>query len=176
MLIEGRLDQPTNHWFDPKTRAENLYRRACSQNWLGQVWSALTGRSRHLLNLASVQATCSIGEHHYAGIQTVPISQIRGSGNTSRSMDFDVDFRPLRAHNKARWLGIAAAQQRGAKLPPISLIQVGGTYFISDGHHRVSVARALGHKEIEARVTVWQVAGSLPWQSQMDLNQGQLQS
>lgn len=174
MLIEGRLDQHPYHWFDPKAQAENLYRRACNQNWLGQVWSALTGHSRHLLNLASVQATCTIREHHYVGIRTVPISQIRGSGNTSRAMDFDVDFRPLRAHSKARWLGIAAAQQRGVKLPPISLVQVGETYFIEDGHHRVSVARALGQKEIEARITVWQVTGPLPWKTQLDLNQGQL--
>lgn len=31
-------------------------------------------------------------------------------------------------------------------------------YYVRDGHHRLSVARALGQEEIEALVTVWEVA------------------
>jgi hypothetical protein len=40
------------------------------------------------------------------------------------------------------------------------LAQVGDIYFVKDGHHRISVARALGQKAIEARVVAWQVEGS----------------
>jgi ParB-like chromosome segregation protein Spo0J len=40
---------------------------------------------------------------------------------------------------------------------PVELIQVGGTDYIVDGHHRVSVARALGYDYINAEITVWQV-------------------
>ena len=36
------------------------------------------------------------------------------------------------------------AEQRGAVLPPISVVAVGDAYAIRDGHHRVSVARARG--------------------------------
>jgi hypothetical protein len=137
-----------------------LYQRAYSQGWQHKVWSALIGRSRRLLNLATVQATCAVVGRHYAGGQTVPMDQIRGS--LGRSNDFDMDFYPLQTHNRERWLNIAKARQRGVNLPPVELIQVGDVYFVLDGHHRISVARALGQKYIDAVVTVWQVAGSLP--------------
>jgi hypothetical protein len=53
----------------------------------------------------------------------------------------------------------------GDPLPPVELIQVGSVYFVRDGHHRISVARAMGQQEIEAVVTVWQTADILPWES-----------
>jgi len=37
-------------------------------------------------------------------------------------------------------------------MPPISLYRIGEVHFVRDGHHRVSVARALGRTEIEAYV------------------------
>ena len=37
-------------------------------------------------------------------------------------------------------------------------------YFVRDGHHRISVARARGQRAIDAVVTVWDVAGPLPWE------------
>jgi hypothetical protein len=49
-------------------------------------------------------------------------------------------------------------------MPPVVLVQVGDIYFVEDGHHRISVALAWGEQEIEAEVTVWQVAGALPWE------------
>ena len=170
MLIEGRLDQYVYPQLDPQAQAKHwalqLYHRASNKNWIGQIRSVLSGQCLRLLNLASVQVSCIVLEHRNIGIQTVPISQIRGSANQSRSWDFDVNFRPLQAHNKTRWLSIATAQRLGVKLPPVSLIQVGEIYFIEDGHHRISVARALGQQEMAARVTVWKVAGPLPWEKQ----------
>jgi hypothetical protein len=62
------------------------------------------------------------------------------------------------------WLSVAVARQRGKSLPPVKLIQVGDVYYVQDGHHRISVARALGQRDIEAEVTVWQVTGPLPWE------------
>ena len=44
------------------------------------------------------------------------------------------------------------AEQRGTLLPPISVVAVGDTYAIRDGHHRVSVARARGALTIDAIV------------------------
>ena len=97
---------------------------------------------------------------HYAGIQMVAIERIRGS--EGRSRDFDRNFRPLQAHTEGRWRSVAMARQEGKALPPVTLVQVGEAYFCLDGHHRISVARALGAHEIEAEVTVWQVAESSP--------------
>jgi hypothetical protein len=43
--------------------------------------------------------------------------------------------------------------RRGEALPPVDLVKVGEIYFVRDGHHRVSVARALGLSDIDAHVT-----------------------
>ena len=37
-------------------------------------------------------------------------------------------------------------------MPPISVYRIGEVYFVRDGHHRVSVARALGRTDIDAYV------------------------
>jgi hypothetical protein len=38
-------------------------------------------------------------------------------------------------------------------MPPVDLVRVGEICFVQDGHHRVSVARALGRADIDAYVT-----------------------
>jgi hypothetical protein len=48
---------------------------------------------------------------------------------------------------------LALAQRRGESIPPIEVYRVGEMHFVVDGHHRVSVAHALGLKTIEAYVT-----------------------
>jgi hypothetical protein len=140
--------------------ANSLYTRAHKRGQWGQLWASLTGRSRALLALGKVHAACPVQSQSDGGICTVPINQIRGSEN--RSTDFDCDFNPLQEHNRDRWLSIAEARERGKALPPVALIQVGDLYFVRDGHHRISVARALGQKAIEAKVVAWQATRPLP--------------
>ena len=129
-----------------------------------KVWSVLSRPSAQLLTLAEVAASCRSLGHSYLGVQQVPLHRILGSASQGRSQDFDANFRPQRTAVKERWQSIIAARQRGVKLPPVVLIQVGNIYFVEDGHHRISVAHAWGEQEIEAEVTVWQVAGRLPWE------------
>ena len=45
------------------------------------------------------------------------------------------------------------AQRRGAAIPPIEVYRIGGLHFVSDGHHRVSIAAATGQQTIDAYVT-----------------------
>jgi hypothetical protein len=54
---------------------------------------------------------------------------------------------------RPRWERIATAQRKGEAMPPIDVYRIGELHFVKDGHHRVSVARALGHQVIEAWVT-----------------------
>ena len=143
--------------------ASQMFSAAHKRGLMVRIRSALTGSSHHLLSLEAF--TCDVRARHYAGVQTVPVRHIRGS--EGRCADFDVDFRPLRTHSKERWLRIAVAQQAGEVMPPVKLIRIGEIYFVRDGHHRVSVAQALGQKEIEAEVTVWQIAGPPPWEPQV---------
>lgn len=73
-------------------------------------------------------------------------------GSQARSDDFDGDFRLRSPHLQPRWDHVAALMRRGGGTPPIDLLQLGQMYFVVDGHHRVSVARHLGHATIDARV------------------------
>ncbi|MCA9977815.1 MAG: hypothetical protein KC413_18775, partial [Anaerolineales bacterium] len=120
-------------------------------------------RTSHLPNLAEVTADCIILGHTYAGRQTISLNQIRGSTTQARSRDFDANFRPLTRHNIDRWQHIAAAYRRGKRLSPVTLIEVNGVYFVEDGHHRISVAKAENWSDIEAEVTVLQMTRALPW-------------
>jgi ParB-like chromosome segregation protein Spo0J len=54
---------------------------------------------------------------------------------------------------RQRWERLDLAQRRGVFLPPIDVYRVGDLHFVMDGHHRVSIAVAAGHKTIEAHVT-----------------------
>jgi hypothetical protein len=139
----------------------SLYFGARARGRLGRVWSMLTGKSRGLIDLAAVEANVRVDARYEAGLKAVLIEKIKGS--QGRTDDFDRDFRPLQEHSRGRWLSIAAAWRQGKPLPPVDLIQVGDIYFVRDGHHRISVARTVGQKAIDANVIVWHVAGPLPW-------------
>jgi hypothetical protein len=74
-------------------------------------------------------------------------------GTLEPTISFDAAFRPTGELVRARWERIALAHHRGIALPPISVMQRPDGYYVVDGRHRVSVARALGHADIEAWVT-----------------------
>ncbi len=74
-------------------------------------------------------------------------------GTVDRQREFDRRFRPTSGRVRSRWEHIAAAMRRGEAMPPVDLLRIGEVYFVRDGHHRVSVARALGRTDIDAIVT-----------------------
>ena len=88
--------------------------------------------------------------HRRLGLQTIPLDSIVGT--VDRSRDFDRRFRPTSRRVRRRWEGIAESMRRGRSLPPIDVYRVGDLHFVRDGHHRVSVARALGLDMIDAYV------------------------
>ncbi len=133
-------------------QAQNLYRQVYNAAGFGRMWARLLRRPYHLLDLAALAGPGSrmSGDRHYVGVRVVPIDDIVGSEN--RSADFDPEFRPLEDHNQERWLRIATAMVEGETLPPVDLIRVNGVYFVRDGHHRISVARAMRQRYIDAEV------------------------
>jgi hypothetical protein len=142
----------------PTAEAIELYERTLRRGWWHRAVARLLGRSTRLPDLAGALGQDQIAARHYLGAQPVPIAQIRGS--EGRLDSFDDAFHPLRRHTRGRWLGIATAWLQGVALPPVDLIRLGDTYFVRDGHHRISVVRALGIKEIDALVTVWDIAAA----------------
>jgi len=103
-----------------------------------------------LPNIGDVTRTAQ----HYMGAQTVDIRCIGGSVN--KSADFDVNFNPMSDHIESRWVKVATAMLDGNDLPPIELILVNDTYYVVDGHHRISVAHMLGMHFMDAIVTRWE--------------------
>ena len=136
--------------------ALDLYRQAQIKGWQGQVFAALRRDCTCLMDLEKFEAEGKVASRRYAGLRSVPLSQICGS--EGRSGDFDHHFRPLRCHTQQRWLNVMLARRLDVPLPPIELIQIGEAYFVRDGHHRVSVAYALHEEYIDAEVTVWELA------------------
>jgi len=85
------------------------------------------------------------------GLQSVRLDSIVGS--VDRTRDFDRRFRPTSGRVRERWQRLALAARRGENVPPIEVYRIGELHFIIDGHHRVSVAHALGLSVIDAYVT-----------------------
>lgn len=85
------------------------------------------------------------------GLQVITLDSIVGS--VDRQREFDRRFRPTSGQVRERWQRLALAQRRGESIPPIEVYRVGDMHFVVDGHHRVSVAHALGLKTIDAFVT-----------------------
>ncbi|MGH2781438.1 MAG: chromosome partitioning protein ParB, partial [Thermoleophilaceae bacterium] len=85
------------------------------------------------------------------GLETIALDSIVGT--VDRGREFDRSFRPTSGRVRPRWERIATAQRRGQAMPPIDVYRIGQLHFVRDGHHRVSVARALSYDVIEAWVT-----------------------
>src|SRR5947209_14923786 len=104
-----------------------------------------------ILPYEEVIAALGFLSEHPVGLKVVPLHAIVGT--IDRERDFDRQFRPTSRRVRSRWEQIAAAMRRGEAMPPVDLLQVGEFYFVRDGHHRVSVARALGLTDLDAYVT-----------------------
>jgi hypothetical protein len=85
------------------------------------------------------------------GVQTIALDTIVGTVDRRKST-FDRAFRPVSEEVRSRWEHVAAARRRGIELPPIDVYRIGELHFVRDGHHRVSVARALRDETIHAHV------------------------
>src|ERR1700716_2434247 len=87
------------------------------------------------------------------GVQRLRVVRRVSIGGTREpTVHFDARFRPASEAVRHRWERIALAHRRGAALPPVVLRAGPGGYYVVDGRHRVSVARALGHRDIDGWV------------------------
>jgi hypothetical protein len=103
-----------------------------------------------LLALDEVQRRLRITSQSYSGVQPIEVARVVGS--LDRSSDFDRDFRPIRRVSAQRLSSLRSAFPDG-DTPPIEAYEVGGAYFVSDGHHRVVLARERAAEYIDAEVT-----------------------
>src|SRR5215472_11125932 len=116
-----------------------------------EVWSFLTGRSIDLLRFEEVRNRLLLRDERNLGLQEIPLDKIVGS--VGRYRDFTRTFLPRTNAIRSRWQRLDALARGSEGFPPIEVYKVGDAYFVIDGNHRVSVARQLGAKTIEAYVT-----------------------
>jgi hypothetical protein len=135
---------------DSAFRARNDFAHARFKAFWKRVFNILGGQPTTLLSYDEVKEKLHLGGPIYRGVKTVALDKIVGSLN--RYHQFDRAFLPLEDQVANRWQAIDRAFYREVNLPPVVLYKVGEVYFVVDGHHRVSVAREQGQKEIDAEV------------------------
>jgi hypothetical protein len=137
----------------PRSDVEDDFQRARRH----QVLARLAQRLRRepddvnlILPFDEVVAALGRVEERYVGMETIDLDSIHGT--VDRAKGFDREFRPTSSRVRTRWERIANAMRRGEPMPPISVYRIGEVHFVRDGHHRVSVARALAQPVIDAYV------------------------
>jgi hypothetical protein len=138
----------------PGTDAQFDFSRARRRRLMSQLANRLRGETSDVNVILPfdevVEALGRRGERQI-GLETIELDSIVGT--VDRGREFDRRFLPTSGRVRTRWERIATAQRRGESIPPISVYRIGRLHFVRDGHHRVSVARALGHTHIDAYVT-----------------------
>jgi hypothetical protein len=139
--------------FDSQSRYAAIqdFRRARNQAVVKDLFARLTGESTQLLSYDEVLSRLRIQGSSDSGLKEIPLDSIIGS--VGRYNDFTRDFLPREAVSQNRWARIMELTSSTVGLPPIDVYQIGDAYFVKDGNHRVSVARATGAKSIQAYVT-----------------------
>ena len=132
----------------PQIDADRAFTRLARSRRLAALAGRLRGRHSALRVYGEPAPRGARGR---PGTHEIPLDAIRGTVEPARAALFDGAFRPAPGA-RSRWQRLWLAEQRGAVLPPISVVAVGDAYAIRDGHHRVSVARARGALMIDATV------------------------
>jgi len=132
-------------------QAKEDFNRAHTRALLSRIQNFMNVDKDKLLSFHVVKEILKPRNEVYRGMQEIPINKIVGS--EGRYRDFNKYFLPRSEFLRDRWERVDLAQIRDIPLPPIQLYEIGGVYFVRDGNHRVSVARAQGVEEIDAEVT-----------------------
>ncbi len=127
------------------------FRRARRKAALQEVFARFTSKSAELLSYEEVRESLKGRKSAKQELREIPLDAIVGS--VGRYKDFTRKFLPLQDSDESRWARVKAAVMEMTGLPFIEVYQIGDVYFVLDGNHRVSVARQLGAKHIQANVT-----------------------
>ncbi|MBI5032513.1 MAG: universal stress protein [Chloroflexi bacterium] len=128
------------------------FREARQRAALQEVLARLTGKSDELLSYDLVVQKLQLSARTERGVQAIPVDAIVGS--VDRYSDFTRTFLPRHDNDRERWARVQTvfSTDGGVNLPAIDVYKIGDVYFVSDGNHRVSVARQQGIQYIEANV------------------------
>ncbi|MEA3361340.1 MAG: hypothetical protein U9R17_18305 [Thermodesulfobacteriota bacterium] len=144
------FDDSTTKEAEKKHQLDVDFSKAMQKAFWEELKAFILRRSIRLLPFDEVKDKLEIWFVRDLGLQTVSIDRIVGSESRYRS--FTRHFLPLEENLRDRWKKVAQAHYFRQNLPPVELYRVQDVYFVKDGHHRVSVARAKGVRNIEAHV------------------------
>ena len=143
-----------------KLQAQEDFLKARNKAWINEIQNLIHPDKKRLLSLNDVKKILKPKNEVYIGVKVIPIKKIVGS--EGRYNDFDNHFLPRSNELKQRWIDIDQAHLSDVILPPIQLYELAGLYFVRDGNHRVSVAKAQGVEFIDAEVISLQSEIQLP--------------
>ena len=103
-----------------------------------------------LLPLDEASRRLRVTARSYLGVHEIPVKQIIGS--VDRSKDLNRDFNPRHGLSARRLENLRTAFPDG-DAPAIDVFEIGGAYFVEDGHHRVALALERHAEFIDAQVT-----------------------
>ncbi len=126
------------------------FNKAKSRATISSILHALTPERQKLLSLEDVKSLVKPKSETYIGMKAVPVHLVVGS--EGRYRDFNRAFLPKKEFSRSRWVNVDKAHLQSIVLPPVKLYEIGGTYFVRDGNHRVSVAKMQGVSFIDAEV------------------------
>jgi hypothetical protein len=135
---------------NPVLDAEADFRRARRAHHLARIGRLFARQPRPSSPPALAADTTAIGSGG-THLEVVPLCSIVGT--LESTPHFDARFRPASDAVRHRWQRIALAHRRGESLPPVVLRSRPEGYYVVDGRHRVSVALALGQRDIDGWVT-----------------------
>lgn len=151
----------------PVAVARQRFDRARTRAFVSDLLGILSGRREGLVPFEEVRQRLRLRNRAYQGLQDVPLDRIVGS--LGRYQDFTREFLPRNSGVRQRWMNVLRWAESTVGLPPVELYKVGEAYFVKDGNHRVSVARAMGAPTIQAYV--WEYETRVPITAALDVDE-----
>jgi len=145
-LFDDKMDPEVASKFS----SDIAFSKAISKAFVQELKGVLLRKSQRLIPFDEVKERLELWYVRDVGIHSVPLDSIVGS--QGRYRNFTKHFLPLDENLRSRWKQIDIAVASGKDLPPVELYKVCRAYFVKDGHHRISVAKAKNRRTIEARV------------------------
>jgi len=159
------FDDKTTRRADKEHQLDKDFSKAMQKAFWEEIRGFFARKSTRLLPFDEVKDKLEIWFVQDLGMQTISIDSIVGS--EGRYKNFTRQFLPIKEDLRDRWKNVVQAYYSHRNLPPVELYRVQDTYFVKDGHHRISVARTKGVRYIEARVYDYEC--DVPLSKEMDL-------
>lgn len=140
----------TSYWSEPAERAFAAARRKARRRMRAD---RLRKRRSTLISFDEVVGQSGLLPESHVRTAAIPLRQIVGS--VGKAQHFTRSFYPATDDLRRRWKRAFAAANGLRGYDSIELYQAAGSYYVVDGHFRVSVAKALGNDKIQATVRRW---------------------